>query len=223
MDSEIDGFNEIHVWSFDALETSELSESLFKKYFDTLGEGDAILDIGCGQGNLVRALQQRGHKVLGVDTNLELIEVAQAESIPVKQMDALTAIQQESDFNIFSMMDFVEHISLRTLHDLLNAISAKPNSTVWIQTPNLDSVIGIKFWFQVPSHITPLNPFVLRKLLARFNFEIVQEWTAYGELPWSGFRKWLSLKILNGLFGAPVASMFVGGANICLVARQRPT
>jgi SAM-dependent methyltransferase len=220
--SDADDFKDIHVWSCEAPQTTEQEEAFLSKYFKTLKQGDAILDIGCGQGRLVKALQQRGHKVLGIDLNKELIESALAENLPVKQMDALEAIERElPNYNIFSMLDFVEHIPINVFASILKIISSKPGAKLWIQTPNLDSIIGIKFWFQVPSHISPLNPYVLRNLLHRFGFDVIKEWTEYGGLPWRGFRRWVTLKILNGLFGPPMASMFLGGANICLVARAQ--
>jgi 2-polyprenyl-3-methyl-5-hydroxy-6-metoxy-1,4-benzoquinol methylase len=220
--SEADDFKEIHVWSNESLQTTELDDAFLIKYFKTLKEEDAVLDIGCGQGKLVKALRQRGYEVLGIDLNNELIEAALSENLPVKHLDVLEALQRElSHYNVFSMLDFVEHIPLTVFVSILKTISEKPGATVWIQTPNLDSVMGIKFWFQVPSHISPINPHVLHKLLDRLGFDVVEEWTAYGELPWKGLRRRLTLKILNGLFGAPMAGMFLGGANICLIARAR--
>ncbi len=222
-DSEAQDFNEIHVWSCEAVGSFRGEDPFLAKYLNTLREGDAVFDIGCGQGRLVKVLKQKGYRVLGVDLNNELIESALVEGLPVKQIDALKALKQElPHYNVFSMLDFVEHIPINVFVNILKIISSKPGSKVWIQTPNLDSVMGIKFWFQVPSHISPLNPFVLRNLLNRLNFEVTDEWTDYGGLPWHGFRRWVTLKILNGIFGAPMARMFLGGGNICLVATVRP-
>lgn len=47
---------ELHVWSCESPESIEQEGPFLSKYFETLEEGDAILDIGCGQGKLVKAL-----------------------------------------------------------------------------------------------------------------------------------------------------------------------
>jgi 2-polyprenyl-3-methyl-5-hydroxy-6-metoxy-1,4-benzoquinol methylase len=108
-----DDFKEIHVWSGDTLEVSDLEKSFYNKYLETLEKGDAILDIGCGQGKLVNFLQDKGYKSAGIDLNAEIIETAIYQGLPVQKMDALTAIQTEAcNYNVFSMLDFVEHIPL---------------------------------------------------------------------------------------------------------------
>ena len=127
MHREIDEFSEIHVWSHDTPGAMELSEGFLQKYFETLEQGDTVLDIGCGQGTVVEALQQRGYKVLGVDTNREMIEAALAENLSVRQMSAVAAVEQELlNHSVFSMLDFVEHIPLNVLQDLFRVIATRP-------------------------------------------------------------------------------------------------
>ncbi|MBK7874698.1 MAG: methyltransferase domain-containing protein [Planctomycetes bacterium] len=45
-------------------------------------EGAQVLDLGCGPGDLAAELAARGARVLGVDANEELVEVARARGIP---------------------------------------------------------------------------------------------------------------------------------------------
>ena len=224
MNTNATEFREIHVWASESSELDPLSRIFLQRYLDTLEAGDSVLDIGCGQGKLVGLLKERDVNVLGVDLNEELIGIAQAAGLPVRHMDAVTAIKTvASEFTVFSMMDFVEHIPLDAVVEILSVISEKPGAKIWLQTPNLDSLMGLKFWFHMPSHVTALHPVVLRKLLKRFNFEIVGEWTDYGGLPWTGLRRKIAMKILMALFGSPITNMFVGGGNICLVATAHPS
>lgn len=215
-------FREMNVWASESSELDPLSIAFLQKYLDTLSLGDSVLDIGCGQGKLVRFLRDRGIAVLGVDLNAELVEIALSAGLPVKLVDAVTAMKTEaSAFTVFSMLDFVEHTPVDAIVEILSVISEKPGAMIWLQTPNLDSLMGLKFWFHMPSHVTALHPVVLRKLLTRFNFEIVAEWSDFGGLPWTGLRRKIALKILNALFGSPIANMFLGGGNICLVAKVK--
>ncbi|CAG1006420.1 hypothetical protein ANAEL_03420 [Anaerolineales bacterium] len=53
-----------------------------KKILDSIREDESVLDLGCGNGNFLRELIQRGHKasLLGVDFSLPLLR--EAESSP---------------------------------------------------------------------------------------------------------------------------------------------
>ena len=215
-------FKELHLWTDGG---SPVADPLqMEPYLRWHRQGERILDIGCGDGRVLRYLLKKGFQAEGVDLNTELVALCQADGLPVKQQDALEAVRGEtSRHGTFSMMDFIEHIPMETATGILNAIAARPGSRVWIQTPNLDSLMGFKFWFHMPTHVLPLHPWVLRRMLDRMGFRILAEWTDYGGLPWKGFRRWLTLKIINALFGSPMAQLFLGGGNICLVAEAVAT
>ncbi len=188
-------------------------------YLRHLRPGDRVLDIGCGDGALLRLLRAREVPADGIDLNSELVGLCRADGLAVTEADAREAVRAAAGgHTVFSMLDFVEHVPMDTLREVLAAVAARPGARLWLQTPNLDSVMGFKFWFHMPSHVLPLHPWVLRKMLTGSGFRILAEWTDYGGIPWTGFRRWLTMKILNGLFGPPLAQMFVGGGNICFVA-----
>ncbi len=212
---------ELHLWTEGGNPVAAAQQ--IEPYLRWTEPGERILDIGCGDGSLLRFLRGRGYQAEGVDLNAELVAGCVADGLKVQLGDAREAIRQaDPSYRIFSMLDFVEHIPMEALLEILGQIALRPGARVWIQTPNLESIMGFKFWFHMPSHVLPLHPWVLRKILNRLGFVILDEWTDYGGLPWTGLRRWISLKILNGLFGPPMAKMFLGGGNICLVAEVRP-
>jgi SAM-dependent methyltransferase len=214
-------FKEIHVWTKVQPQIGLLREAYLNRFIQTLSPGDAVLDVGCGEADMTRLLHRRGVKVLGVDVNEEMITAAKRDHLPVQQMDGLEAVRALCDeYNVVCMLDFVEHVPLEVVMEILRSVAEKPGRTLWLQTPNLDAIMGFKFWFHMPSHVTAIHPVVLRALLSRCGLEIVSEWSDYGGLPWRGFRRWITLKIINGLFGSPLADLFVGGGNICVVARS---
>ena len=217
-----DDLKELHLWTDGGSPVA--SAHLIEPYLRWTTVGEKILDIGCGDGSLLRFLRDRGYQAEGVDLNAELAALCQADGLKVRLGDARQAIREaDPDFRVFSMLDFVEHIPMDALLEILEQIAQRPGARVWIQTPNLESIMGFKFWFHMPSHVLPLHPWVLRKILDRLGFTILDEWTDYGGLPWTGLRRWITLKILNGLFGSPMTQMFLGGGNICLVAEVRRT
>ncbi len=217
MEARPEQLKELHLWTDGSNEPGDLEP--LKPYLRHTPAGAQILDIGCGDGRVLRRLLAEGYRAEGLDLNAELVAHCVAGGLPVTQGDAREVLPRwAGKFEVYSMLDFVEHIPMDALLEILGIIARQKGARIWIQTPNLDSVMGFKFWFHMPSHVLPLHPHVLRKLLARLGYRIISEWTDYGGLPWTGFRRWLSLKILNGLLGPPQAELFVGGANICLVA-----
>lgn len=213
---------EFHVWDLETYDSID-SKSRFvnNHFFQYLHPEDAVLDIGCGPGYIVKILSDNNIKVLGIDLNEELINKATKNGLPVEKIDASEAVRKHGkDYNIFSMMDFVEHVPLEVVVNILTEISKLPNAKVLISTPNLDSIMGFKFWFHMPTHVNPLHPFVLRNMLNKLGFDIIDEWTEYGNLPGRGWKLWIRKKILKLLLGTQ-AQLFMGGANICIVAQAK--
>lgn len=213
---------DIHVWMQEGVRPDPAA---FAQYLRWIKPTDRVMDIGSGEGHFLEVLRDRQIDAFGVDLNEELANRARAKGLKILVKDVLEALDDDaSGVTVFSMLDFAEHVPLRVLLQLLEKISRIPGARVLLQTPNLDSVIGMKFYFHLPSHVTPLHPFFLRRVLAQHGFTILDEWSMYGQLPWTGLRRRLTIRFLRSVFGAPVASMFMEGANICFVAAagERP-
>lgn len=50
-------------------------------------DGQTVLDVGCGNGRLLEALQNRQIEYVGVDLSEELIELARSKYLPAEQID----------------------------------------------------------------------------------------------------------------------------------------
>lgn len=50
--------------------------------------GSVVLDVGCGTGDLVRGLRRSGHRPVGIDLSLGMLERARAGGAPLVQADA---------------------------------------------------------------------------------------------------------------------------------------
>jgi len=92
------------------------------RVIESLGGDEAILDLGCGNGELARTLSKRGHHApyLGLDFSLPLLDEAEREAfafpVQFKQVD-LAQFSVASD-----RLPVIEHCSLITAFSVLHHI-----------------------------------------------------------------------------------------------------
>jgi SAM-dependent methyltransferase len=213
---------EYHVWDDGNYEQID-SASYFKQGWmgRFLESGDRVLDIGCGPGYNVKVLRDNGVETLGVDLNAALVRRAKEAGLNVVEQDAVCAIKEHGrNFDVFVMSDFIEHIPLAVAHEIFREIAGLPNKRVFFSTPNLDSLMGFKFWFHMPTHVNAMHPCVIRKMLQSLGYTLEEEWTEYGNLPGTGWKLGLRKWLLEKLVGPTQARLFYGGANVCYFVRS---
>jgi ubiquinone/menaquinone biosynthesis C-methylase UbiE len=70
--------------------------------------GDLVLEVGCGQGHLTRALADRGADIVGIDANPQAPEVAGTDL--VKHMVAEQLEFDDESFDFIVSVHAIEHI-----------------------------------------------------------------------------------------------------------------
>lgn len=83
---------------------------------ETIGAAPrAVLDLGCGAGFLANYLAARGHRVTGLDTSPEALEVARqhdaSRSVEYVVGDACTLPFADASFDAVCAMDLIEHVT----------------------------------------------------------------------------------------------------------------
>ena len=128
----------------------------------------AIMDIGCGAGDLLLALKGRGYSNLfGVNLGPEQIASARGAGLDVLQAEANNFLRTaERKFQLMFACDVLEHLTRDEAIELLNAArcAAAPGAVLLLRMPNASAPRGSVCQYGDLTHETPYSPLSLRQL-----------------------------------------------------------
>ncbi len=145
------------------------------------------LDVGCGSGLILQAAKDRGFWTLcGVEPVTEIAEYTKNHlGIPVFAGTFETFPEQESEYDIISMWDVIEHLS--EPFDAIKKVSKmlKSGGVFIFSTPNLNSIdrkIFKETWlgYDLPRHLYLFPDFLIRRLLKDQGFEVLDRFCFTG-------------------------------------------
>jgi 2-polyprenyl-3-methyl-5-hydroxy-6-metoxy-1,4-benzoquinol methylase len=147
-----------------------------KKLLNKLSpQNNTLLDVGCGTGEFLEAMQKHGWTVAGMETAKEARDMANRENIKI--FDDLKNITDK--FDIITMWHVLEHIhDVPELMDNLNRLLADDGFLI-VAVPNIDST-DAKFYkenwiaLDTPRHLYHFTPKDIVSLMDKFNFEVKQ-------------------------------------------------
>ncbi len=134
-----------------------------------------VLDIGCGRGEWLRMLSERGIPASGVDMNPINGDYCRSKGLAVTTGDALDYLATIPDDSIGTVSAFhlVEHLQFSDLLSLTDEILRvlKPGGLLIYETPNPENILVSthSFWID-PTHVRPLPPELLRFLVTQRGF-----------------------------------------------------
>jgi 2-polyprenyl-3-methyl-5-hydroxy-6-metoxy-1,4-benzoquinol methylase len=153
-----------------------------KGYAGVFDGGSPVLDIGCGQGAFLRALNERGVESVGLDMNPKNIEFCKDKGYSVIQADAfsyLASVGEEHKDGLYggmSMFHMIEHFDGETAVRLLVLMheALKQGGKIAIITPNfaVERVYKDNFWLS-STHVRPYPEKWLLNALRHIGFDIV--------------------------------------------------
>ena len=135
-----------------------------------LTDGDSVLDIGCGRGDLMIALAHEGANVTGIDYSKDALEIAKKaidkqptelkEKIRTKHSNAACLDFPDTTFDFIFMTDLVEHLypkELKKCFEECRRILKTDGKLIIHTAPNRwYGDFGYPYWEQ------PLNKFINR-------------------------------------------------------------
>jgi SAM-dependent methyltransferase len=132
-----------------------------------IGRG-AVLDIGCGRGEFLELLDEKGIVGYGVDLNAEMVAESRALGFPAVQEDAREYLQQLSPGSLGGIFaaQVIEHFApadIARLLELARDALAGQGITI-LETPNPICPEVLRTFYIDPTHVRPVHPELLRFL-----------------------------------------------------------
>jgi SAM-dependent methyltransferase len=127
--------------------------------------GPRVLDIGCGLGPYVDALNQRGFQAEGIELDRDFVAQAQALGRPVKRMDATKLSYADNSFDTCILIEVIEHLD--QYEAALREAARVARRNLIISVPAIDSIEVLVPWHVIPRHLlepTHVNFFSLYNL-----------------------------------------------------------
>ena len=143
-------------------------------YLPHIGHGP-VLDLGCGRGEWLALLAERGIPAVGVDHNPAMLEAARAAGHQVVESDLLDYLHAAApaSYGAVTAFQVAEHLPLPSLLELFAAARRvlMPGGLLLLETPNPENlqVAAFTFW-QDPTHQRPLPPPLLAYTAAHFGY-----------------------------------------------------
>ncbi|PWV72646.1 bifunctional 2-polyprenyl-6-hydroxyphenol methylase/3-demethylubiquinol 3-O-methyltransferase UbiG [Halomonas sp. A11-A] len=132
--------------------------------------GTRALDLGCGRGEWLSLLSERGFSAHGADLNVAMVEHCQERGFEVAHADLLAALSAQPDNShaLVSAFHLAEHLPFDVLYRMVDEAQRvlAPGGVLIIETPNPENLlVGSHTFYHDPTHRNPLTPTAMTFLL----------------------------------------------------------
>jgi SAM-dependent methyltransferase len=150
--------------------------SRLEGYCERFAGAADVLDIGCGRGEFLGMLRDRGISARGLDANREMVAVCHDRGLDVAEGDAVGYLLSLPDASLGGIIatQVVEHFTSEYLLRFLEVAYHKlrPDSTIILETLNVDSWSAFFGpYLRDITHERPIPPDTLRFLLEASGFQ----------------------------------------------------
>ena len=139
--------------------------------------GVAVVDLGCGQGQLVKQFLLHGYaNARGIDISPEQVELAHAAGITQVTLGDYRSGLDSSRLDVVTATDFFEHLTKIEVLEALDRVHAalRPAGVLILRVPNSVSPFGGNFRYGDFTHETSFTARSLRQLGAATGFDEVR-------------------------------------------------
>ena len=134
-----------------------------------------VLDVGCGRGEFLQLLAERGIRARGIDLNHEMVMQCHASGLDVTEADALGYLRGLPDGSLGGLiaLQVVEHLDPDYLIAFIDEAfrTLAPGSPIVLETINVASWAAFfSSYIRDLTHVRPLHPDTLRFLVLASGF-----------------------------------------------------
>ncbi len=146
------------------------------EYLDIFQGGSDVLDIGCGRGEFLSLLRERGISARGVDLNGAMVDVCREHGLDASEADALTYLRSLPDGSLGGIFaaQVIEHLEPRYLTSLLDAAFDKlrPGAPIVLETINPACWFAFfESYIRDITHVRAIHPDTIKYLLIATGFQ----------------------------------------------------
>ena len=146
-----------------------------REYVEIFAGASDVLDIGCGRGEFLALLKERGVRARGIDVNDSMVDVCLQKGLDASKADALGYLRAQPAGSLGGLLaaQVVEHLDPGYLTNLLDAAYAalRPGAPIVLETINPACWFAFfESYVRDITHVRPLHPDTLEFLLQASGF-----------------------------------------------------
>ncbi len=153
-----------------SIENIKKSQEFYLKYF---ADKKNVLDIGCGRGEFLSLLKEKGISAKGIDIYEPYADYCRMNGLDAVCGDGTEYLAQCSGIDGIFVGQVVEHLDVKSIIRLCNTAYEKlsEGGCIVIETPNPTSLaIYTNAFYIDPSHVKPVHPLTMKYFLEKAGF-----------------------------------------------------
>jgi O-antigen chain-terminating methyltransferase len=135
-----------------------------------------VLDVGCGRGEWLELLKEKGYRAKGIDLNIIMTSLSKSFGVETKNIDViehLTSLEDES-LSMITGFHIIEHLPFEVLMRMYKECHRvlQKGGMIIFETPNPENLlVSAHYFYTDPTHINPLVPATTQFLVEYCGFE----------------------------------------------------